>query len=198
MKENKKTGFRKLALKSFSVLSASLAALIPNQNQASNLKPDNTNDNLLNHKNIQKRILKPKLVLKLNTKNPENSLLSMHASHSSHASHNSHSSHMSSSPSYTPSNVPAYTPTTPNSSTTNSTPKTPTAYLLGSRLLYKGCEGTDVQEVQTMLLNLGYDISVTGYYDDRTVEIVTKYQRDKGLYPDGKVGNNTLGSLKSK
>src|SRR6185312_15873690 len=104
--------------------------------------------------------------------NPERSYTSMHTSHSSHASHASHasyspspshashSSHISSSPSYTPSNsTPVYTPKIPvyvpnesatsNAYTEKSIPDENVldVYSLGSRILYKGCKGTDVKEL---------------------------------------------------
>lgn len=124
MDEKKKKGFLSLAKKSLSVIAASLAALTHNEAQAKADLPatDESNANNINVESFNKRILRPKLVLKLNVSSPENSIVAMHTSHSSHSSHSSHmssstsghyshsshSSHYSSSPSYTPST--RYTP----------------------------------------------------------------------------------------
>ncbi|HTN36859.1 MAG TPA: hypothetical protein VL053_07265, partial [Arachidicoccus sp.] len=124
--------------------------------------------------------IKSKLILKLNTKNIESSLLVNHTSHASHSSHSSHSSytpppghyshssHVSSSPSYSP-----------ISSLKNSKSTSPTKHhlapavtddyhinvnkrakinmnkkitlldsSLGQRVLFKGCFGKDVMELQ--------------------------------------------------
>jgi peptidoglycan hydrolase-like protein with peptidoglycan-binding domain len=122
--EKKKKGFLSLAKKSLSVIAASLAALTHNEGQAKANLPatDESNANNINVESFNKRMLRPKLVLKLNISSPENSIIAMHTSHSSHSSHSSHmssstsghyshsshSSHYSSSPSYTPST--SYTP----------------------------------------------------------------------------------------
>jgi len=122
--EKKKKGFLSLAKKSLSVIAASLAALAHNEVQAKADLPatDESSANKINVESFNKRILRPKLVLKLNISSPENSIVAMHTSHSSHSSHSSHmssstsghyshsshSSHYSSSPSYTPST--SYTP----------------------------------------------------------------------------------------
>ncbi|WP_316834425.1 peptidoglycan-binding domain-containing protein [Pedobacter nutrimenti] len=144
MRIKDKNGFLKLAKKSLSVIAASLAALTHNDVQASELKSPNVDDFSSNNMNIvgfNKRLLKPKLVLRLNTSSLENSLVFMHTSHRSHSSHSSHSSgystgsgsghyshashssHYSSSPAYTPSYSP--TPvisTPPKKSSSSSSP----------------------------------------------------------------------------
>ncbi len=233
MDNNEKLGFFKLARKSFAVLTAAFSAMFSNQSKAlpAVLYNEDGNKNL-NYENFQKRILKPKLVLKLNIDKPENHLLVMHTSHSSHSSHSSHasytpspghsshsshSSHISSSPSYTPSStpsnppvesspshsgkIPAYKPTTPTKATpttTNSGKATHTYYPLGSRTINKGFEGSDVEEVQQLLLNLGYDVVVTGYFGDKTEQALKKFQKENELRPDGKLGNQTLIILQGK
>ena len=153
---------------------------------------------------------------------------SSHSSHRSHSSHSSHSSHYSSSPSYAPSSTPSYTPTyTPPSApkypsytptyTPPSTPSYPayiprskridgnggtlealTYYALGSRILFKGCEGSDVKELQELLLKIGYDVPLTGYFGEKTELAVKAFQKNNELKPDGKVGLTTLFILKSK
>lgn len=97
MDNSNKLGFLNLAKKSFAAMTTSLSVLLNGQSQA--IIPiqyaDESGKNL-NHEKFQKRILKPKLVLKLNLNNPETSFLASHTSHSSHSSHRSHSSHYSS------------------------------------------------------------------------------------------------------
>src|SRR5690554_3421229 len=51
--------------------------------------------------------------------------------------------------------------------------------------------GDDVEELQESLNQLGYDISVDGYYGNETADAVKDYQTSKGLGVDGKVGPNT-------
>jgi murein L,D-transpeptidase YcbB/YkuD len=194
---NEKFGYLNLAKKSLAVIAASLTALIPNR---SNALPQSTNFDTsgakLDFKTFQKQILKSKLVLKISSYNPDKFLLAMHtshASHSSHASHASHSSHYSSSSDYSPSDstkVP-----TPNKTTkSESLPD----YQLGSRLLNEGCEGTDVQELQQMLVKLGYNVSVTGYYGGGCSAAVKKFQNSQDLKPSGQVDKKTLNFLRNK
>ncbi|MGN6195349.1 MAG: peptidoglycan-binding domain-containing protein [Ginsengibacter sp.] len=218
-----KFGISNLVTKSFAILSASLTAVVINQSNATpltlNLKNKNKN---LSQESFQKRLLKPKLILKLNVANPEKSYSSMHASHSSHASHASHasyspspghashSSHISSSPSYAPSNsTPIYTPKVPiyksdevidNNYTESSIHNGDVldVYSLGSRVLYKGCRGTDVKELQILLINLGYDVPASGYFDNKTELAVKNFQNINQLKVDGKVGRTTLIILQSK
>ncbi|MGN6268176.1 MAG: peptidoglycan-binding domain-containing protein [Ginsengibacter sp.] len=222
MRKKDKFGMWNLAAKSFAILSASLSALVSNQTKAIPSTSFNNDNKNLNPENFRKRVLKPKLILKLNITSPEKSYTSMHTSHSSHASHashasyspspshSSHSSHISSSPSYTPSsNTPIYTPKTPVYESHGSTSNTYTeksvqnedmldVYLLGSRILYKGCKGTDVREVQIILLKLGYKVSPSGYFDNNTEIAVKNFQDANQLKVDGKVGRTTLIILQSK
>ena len=195
MINEEKYGYLKLAKRSLAVLTASLGALFAERSVAAS-KPetdiDSTKD--LNYKTFQDQVLKSKLVLKINSDDPEKFLLTMHRSHSSHSSHrshSSHSSHYSSTPSYTP---PTKTPTPPPETPTET--ETLSSYELGSRLMYGGCEGTDVQELQEMLTKLGYDVIVTGYYGEKTTEAVKKYQKKQELKADGKVNKKTLTALR--
>lgn len=127
-----KFGFQSLAAKSFAVLSAALSVLSSKAAPIiiNELPDENSNSNF---EDSHRYVLKPKLILKLNLTNPENSLVLMHrshSSHSSHSSHRSHSSHYSSSYSskstYTPPSLPSYTPPPGSSNTStgsNSTQK---------------------------------------------------------------------------
>ena len=131
-------GLLSLIRKTLNIISGSLAVLSPSAVHASPELETNTTDSHID--NIQGKVLRPKLVLKLNSSNLDESKIVMqhrshssHSSHSSHASHYSgshsshsshasHSSHYSSSPSYTPSTTPSYTPSTTPSYTPSSTP----------------------------------------------------------------------------
>ncbi|MBS0027488.1 peptidoglycan-binding domain-containing protein [Chitinophaga sp. 22321] len=128
-----KFGFQNLAKKSLAVIAAALSAFSQTKAEVfvNNLASDN--DNNINYENIHKNVTKPKLVLKLNVANPENSFVLMHSSHSSHRSHSSHSSHSShysssysSGSSYTPAARSSYTQPSPsdNSSSSESPLKT--------------------------------------------------------------------------
>lgn len=55
-----------------------------------------------------------------------------------------------------------------------------------------------VKEVQKMLNNLGYNISVDGIYGLGTKSIVKTFQRNNGLKVDGVVGDSTFNALKER
>ncbi len=57
--------------------------------------------------------------------------------------------------------------------------------------------GKDVKEVQTMLQQLGYDVSPDGIFGQKTKEIVEKFQQKESLKVDGVVGNKTYQLLKA-
>lgn len=67
------------------------------------------------------------------------------------------------------------------------------------RLIKKGLFGSDVQEVQQCLLNMGFPLPIfgaDGWYGAETYNQISTYQRSKGLkYIDGIVGPETLKSL---
>lgn len=56
--------------------------------------------------------------------------------------------------------------------------------------------GDDVKWIQKALSNLGYKVSIDGYYGDDTKKVVTKFQEDYGLDYDGVCDNATLERLK--
>ena len=72
-----------------------------------------------------------------------------------------------------------------------------------TRLLKKGCKGTDVKELQKELKKRGYALGKTGPNKDgidgdfgnKTLEATKKFQKAKKLYADGKVGKNTAHAL---
>lgn len=55
--------------------------------------------------------------------------------------------------------------------------------------------GNDVKYVQTALRHWGYNLKVDGYYGNETKNTVIKFQRFKGLDPDGIVGPLTFKAL---
>ena len=214
MNNNEQFGFVSLAKKSLAVITASLSALAHGEAKAV-LAPPNLDDGNkdVTYEMFQKRNLKPKLVLKIISNNPDRFAFAQHGSHSSHSSHASHASHYSSSSSNTsstPSDTAAaetpssYTPTPPPPSNQSRIPNSTEtsepmkAYSLGSRTLFEGCEGTDVKELQKLLKTLGYDVPETGYFGDKTDAAVKSFQKSKELNPNGKVDSQTLAALRKQ
>lgn len=73
-------------------------------------------------------------------------------------------------------------------------------YALGERLLRNGCEGPDVQEMQELLIRLGYGLGKWGAdadFGDATEMAVLAYQRACGLEADGVVGPLTLAAMEA-
>lgn len=69
----------------------------------------------------------------------------------------------------------------------------PKKYVL-TRLLKKGCKGSDVKELQTALLNKGYSLPKYGAdssFGSETKTAVERLQKDFGLKQDGIVGQQT-------
>ena len=61
---------------------------------------------------------------------------------------------------------------------------------LGARLLKRGMSGSDVRELQELLMQLGYELpkyGADGDYGDETVSAVTAFQRQAGLTADWRV-----------
>lgn len=83
-----------------------------------------------------------------------------------------------------------------NSNYEKTTPST--KIILGDRELYKGCQGSDVEQLQKLLAALGYDIIISEYFGDRTEKAVISFQKDNELKPDGRVSGITLLKIKLK
>ena len=69
---------------------------------------------------------------------------------------------------------------------------------LGARLLKRGMSGSDVRELQELLMQLGYDLpryGADGDYGDETVSAVKAFQRQAGLTADGVYGAQTHTAL---
>ena len=58
-----------------------------------------------------------------------------------------------------------------------------------------GSKGSDVTELQKLLNNNGYNLSVDGDFGSKTQAAVKDYQQKNGLAVDGIVGTNTWGAL---
>jgi hypothetical protein len=79
---------------------------------------------------------------------------------------------------------------------TKSTPIADSQHLkLGDRPLYKGCEGTDVEALQKILMKIKKNMFVTGYFGIQTEIIIIKFQQDNELRPNGIVDRKTLNAL---
>ena len=66
-------------------------------------------------------------------------------------------------------------------------------------ILRRGCKGSKVIELQTMLTQLGYDIGscgIDGDFGKATMAAVKQFQTDHNLEADGVVGTNTWEALK--
>lgn len=69
---------------------------------------------------------------------------------------------------------------------------------LGDRILFKGCEGKDVEMLQRLLMVLKKDMFITGYFGLQTETIIIRFQQENELRPDGKVDAKTLNLLRNK
>ncbi|MEG2189131.1 MAG: peptidoglycan-binding protein, partial [Christensenella sp.] len=56
-------------------------------------------------------------------------------------------------------------------------------------------DGDDVSLIQERVLNVGYDVSVTGHFGEMTEKAVKYFQRMNGLTDDGSVGSQTMDML---
>ncbi len=63
--------------------------------------------------------------------------------------------------------------------------------------VYLGAEGTDVEQLQNRLYELGYLNKVTSYFGTDTEAAVKEFQKRNGLSEDGNVGKNTREKLYS-
>lgn len=71
------------------------------------------------------------------------------------------------------------------------------SYRLGSRLLRKGMKGTDVKEVQAQLIKRGRKIAADGDFGAKTDAATRDFQKARWLDPDGIIGPDTLGALRT-
>ena len=69
---------------------------------------------------------------------------------------------------------------------------------LGSRLLKKGMEGSDVKALQEALMKQGYelpDYGADGEFGSETKDALMDFQRDEGLDVDGEYGEKSHAAL---
>ena len=151
---------------------------------------------------------------------------SSHSSHyssssSGHSSHVSHSSHYSSSsyggsgssssyyttpatPTYPPRTTPAYSPKPTRRRAAARVPSYVSAdpaansysLSLGDRVLKLGDRGSDVQELQVLLVAQGYDLTADGSFGLGTNAAVKSFQLSHRLPTDGVVGAQTIMTLR--
>ena len=84
-----------------------------------------------------------------------------------------------------------------SSSNTTTTPSvtTPNSSASSKPVLRKGKTGSAVRELQTILRNKGYNISVDGSFGPATLAAVKSFQAANGLAVDGSVGPATWAAL---
>lgn len=68
-------------------------------------------------------------------------------------------------------------------------------YKFGSRTLRNGYSGTDVKELQELLVELDYKTPVNGHYGNETITAVKAFQKDNSLVVDGLAGKKTFAAL---
>ena len=87
-----------------------------------------------------------------------------------------------------------------NNNTTQSSTNPDSYPVLDRDLVYKSGSavktGNDVKWLQTVLLHLGYSISIDGSYGPSSRDVVKKFQSAYGLTSDGMAGPNTRAKLK--
>ena len=64
-------------------------------------------------------------------------------------------------------------------------------------VLMQGTDGSDVENFQQQLKELGYLSKVTGHYGDETIAAVKAFQERNGLSADGKAGEKTFDLINS-
>jgi uncharacterized membrane protein YgcG len=87
--------FSSLTKKSLAIAAASLSMLTSKAAIAPDLNKPALREDDINRGMNRNKMLRRKLILKLNPADPSRSLLATHSSHASHSSHSSHASHSS-------------------------------------------------------------------------------------------------------
>lgn len=85
-----------------------------------------------------------------------------------------------------------------NGSKADAAPQPEKGYALGERILRNGMEGEDVKELQSLLIQLGYDLGkwgMDGDFGDATDMAVREFQQIEGIEVDGIVGKITCAAL---
>lgn len=68
----------------------------------------------------------------------------------------------------------------------------------GDRTLSRGMDGGDVEKLQEILTDLGYETPVTGHFGGLTEDNVKGYEGDEGRKVDGKVGPSQAEQMKAQ
>jgi peptidoglycan hydrolase-like protein with peptidoglycan-binding domain len=68
---------------------------------------------------------------------------------------------------------------------------------LGARALRAGVSGADVRELQELLSDAGFDVSIDGTYDVQTAQAVKAFQAVVGLTASGTAGTRTVRRLRA-
>ena len=71
----------------------------------------------------------------------------------------------------------------------------PSNFPVPTRVLRYGDSGQDVKWLQAALRKNGFDMSVTGYFGDKTKSSLITFQQRNGLTPDGMCGSATVAKL---
>lgn len=62
---------------------------------------------------------------------------------------------------------------------------------MASQTLSRGMNGTEVERLQKDLSGKGYQLSITGEFDETTENAVKAFQKDNNIAVDGVVGAET-------
>lgn len=146
------------------------------------------------------KVGKEELILsRTNTVPSDNTLF-----HRSHRSHSSHRSHYSS---YSQPSQPAPKKDTSNEAKRTVQPRTPSQNQntnesnlinkFGSRQLSKGMRGTDVADLQALLISKGYNLKITALFDEETFEALKSFQKSKKIETSGQLDVLTLWYLQN-
>lgn len=74
----------------------------------------------------------------------------------------------------------------------------PALAAFGDRKLSRGMEGGDVEKLQSILTDLGYETSDTGYFGSVTEDNVKRYERDEDKRVDGVVPGGQAEEMKAR
>lgn len=124
-----------------------------------------------------------------------------------HRSHRSHSSHRSHYSSYSQPSQPAPEKDTSSKVKRSVQPRTPIenqntnennlGNKFGSRQLSKGMKGTDVADLQSLLISRGYSLKITAVFDNETVVALKSFQKSKKIDTTGQMDVLTLWYLQN-
>lgn len=202
MKKDDDFGLYNLLAKTLAVITASFSTLIASKTEAIPLEEGKYLKKVTSYGEYQEKVLKSKYVLRKKV-NEDGYTMAKHVSHSSHRSHTSHRSHRSHSShsSHSSSNHSSHYSSNHSSHYSSSTtppkketpPKSELKYfVLGSRTMKYGDQGTDVLAAQNYLIKKGYQVSTDGKFSF-TMEIAVKlFQEANELSNSGVIDEITL------